>query len=236
MVPNSESDRPAPGRLALVQEFLNAPIEEPGSEELALGVAIRRAYAGGEAQSAIAARLGVGQQLVSAAIRARRLVGPPDTTLATPRSAANWLALSGFGAGESLTDEAHATLLELRTALLSLALQNAGGPAASGTVDALNRIAAAAPLSVMFSDAGKASLVSAGEGPNGFAAEILGRVYETQLDGTWERLKACPADRCLHVFFDTSRNRTSTWCSMAVCGNRAKVRSYQDRKRARTAI
>ncbi|MGZ8667616.1 MAG: CGNR zinc finger domain-containing protein, partial [Solirubrobacterales bacterium] len=28
-----------------------------------------------------------------------------------------------------------------------------------------------------------------------------------------------------------SRNRSRTWCSMEVCGNRAKTRSYRHRRR-----
>ena len=233
MTPNSESDRPAPGRLALVQAFLNAPTEEPGEEGLALGVAIRRAHAAGEAQAAIASRLGVSQQLVSAAIRGRRLVGPPATTLATPQSAANWLMLNGFGSAEPLAEPTHHTLLQLRAALLSLALRNAGEPEATEALEALNRIAAASPGIVRFSEGHPPILEPAAAGADGFAADIVGRVYEAQRDGTWERLKACPGEHCLHVFYDTSRNRTATWCSMAVCGNRAKVRAYQDRQRAR---
>jgi predicted RNA-binding Zn ribbon-like protein len=50
-------------------------------------------------------------------------------------------------------------------------------------------------------------------------------------DGTWARVKACRAEDCRWAFYDFSRNRSGTWCDMAVCGNRAKVRAY----RARTA-
>jgi predicted RNA-binding Zn ribbon-like protein len=220
MTPNSETDRPAPGRLALVQAFLNAPTEEPGDEGLRLG------------EAAIATRLGVTQQLVSAGIRGRRLVGPPDTTLATPRSAANWLKLHGFGNGEPLGEERHAALIELRESLLALALQNVEGPAPAEAMERLNRIAEQSPVHVRFGTHGP-SLSPVQPGADGFAAEILARVYEAHLDGTWERLKACPADRCLHVFYDVSRNRTATWCSMAICGNRAKVRSYQQRRRSK---
>ncbi|HUY61935.1 MAG TPA: CGNR zinc finger domain-containing protein, partial [Candidatus Dormibacteraeota bacterium] len=53
-----------------------------------------------------------------------------------------------------------------------------------------------------------------------------------EADGSWARLKACPAQRCHWAFFDASRNRSGTWCTMAVCGTRAKARSYQRRLRA----
>ncbi|MER7080287.1 Putative stress-induced transcription regulator [Saccharopolyspora kobensis] len=45
----------------------------------------------------------------------------------------------------------------------------------------------------------------------------------------WERIKICPADDCLWAFYDRSRNRSRTWCSMRVCGNREKARSWRER-------
>lgn len=41
-----------------------------------------------------------------------------------------------------------------------------------------------------------------------------------------ERVKQCEGDPCGWLFFDTSRNRSRRWCSMADCGNRAKVRRF----------
>ena len=43
-------------------------------------------------------------------------------------------------------------------------------------------------------------------------------------DGTFARLKACREHTCEWAFYDHSRNRSATWCSMEVCGNRAKAR------------
>src|ERR687886_170562 len=36
-------------------------------------------------------------------------------------------------------------------------------------------------------------------------------------------------DVCHWVFYDRSRNRSSTWCAMSVCGNRTKTRRYRSR-------
>lgn len=45
------------------------------------------------------------------------------------------------------------------------------------------------------------------------------------------RVKRCEGDPCGWLFFDTSRNRSRRWCSMADCGNRAKAhRFYQSKK------
>lgn len=47
--------------------------------------------------------------------------------------------------------------------------------------------------------------------------------------GHWGRIKICPAQDCLAAFYDRSRNRSRTWCSMRVCGNREKARSWRER-------
>ena len=56
-----------------------------------------------------------------------------------------------------------------------------------------------------------------------------------QLDGSWLRLKACPGEDCGWAFYDHSRNQASTWCSMSVCGSRAKARDYRRRQRSSRA-
>ena len=43
-----------------------------------------------------------------------------------------------------------------------------------------------------------------------------------------ERMKVCP--NCEWLFIDRSKNRSRTWCDMAVCGNRAKARLHYHRK------
>jgi len=45
------------------------------------------------------------------------------------------------------------------------------------------------------------------------------------------RLRTCENPKCRWVFHDGTRNGTRRWCSMAVCGNRAKVRRYYARHR-----
>jgi predicted RNA-binding Zn ribbon-like protein len=46
-------------------------------------------------------------------------------------------------------------------------------------------------------------------------------------------LRECGAGECSWLFFDRSRNNSRRWCSMASCGNRAKARRLQARKKAR---
>lgn len=48
-----------------------------------------------------------------------------------------------------------------------------------------------------------------------------------------ERLKICP--NCRWLFIDRSRNRSRTWCDMAVCGNRVKANRHYRRRRGEHA-
>jgi predicted RNA-binding Zn ribbon-like protein len=50
-------------------------------------------------------------------------------------------------------------------------------------------------------------------------------------DGSWSRVKACQNDTCRWLFVDGSRNRSRTWCTMAICGSRMKSRAYRARRR-----
>jgi CGNR zinc finger/Putative stress-induced transcription regulator len=60
----------------------------------------------------------------------------------------------------------------------------------------------------------------------GFLAAAAAKVaIEQRID----RVKICPADDCRWAFYDTSRNRSRQWCSMEVCGNRAKARAHRRR-------
>ncbi len=66
--------------------------------------------------------------------------------------------------------------------------------------------------------------------PPGLIGRALAIIARAAADGTWERLKVCPADDCRWAFYDFSRNHSRTWCSMSSCGNRAKARSYRSRQ------
>ncbi|HWO59353.1 MAG TPA: CGNR zinc finger domain-containing protein, partial [Umezawaea sp.] len=64
---------------------------------------------------------------------------------------------------------------------------------------------------------------------------VLAAAARVALLGSWERLKVCQAESCQAAFFDRSRNRSRTWCSMQVCGNREKARLWRERARALSA-
>lgn len=66
------------------------------------------------------------------------------------------------------------------------------------------------------------------EGADPLAA-VTAIVLTTMLDGSWGRLKVCR--NCQWAFYDTSKNRSGSWCSMQLCGNRLKTRAYRSRRK-----
>lgn len=58
-------------------------------------------------------------------------------------------------------------------------------------------------------------------------AGLLRTVAEAVASGAWARMKACR--ECRWAYYDHSRNRSRSWCSMALCGNRAKARAFRQR-------
>jgi predicted RNA-binding Zn ribbon-like protein len=124
--------------------------------------------------------------------------------------------------------------VEFREALRRLLLVNAGEDADSESLAVLERASAAARLSIRFERDAQATLVPRAGGLDGAIGRILAVVYASMADGTWPRLKACPRDVCGWVFYDRSRNSSSRWCSMSVCGNRTKLLRYR-RRSARAA-
>ncbi len=66
-------------------------------------------------------------------------------------------------------------------------------------------------------------------GIDGLIAGYAKTVMTARADGTWSRLRTCANDDCRWVFYDRSKSRTGSWCSMDVCGSRAKMRAYRER-------
>jgi predicted RNA-binding Zn ribbon-like protein len=48
-------------------------------------------------------------------------------------------------------------------------------------------------------------------------------------------VKACEGESCTLIFADHTRRRSRRWCSMALCGNRAKQAAHRSRLRERSA-
>ncbi|MFG2423653.1 CGNR zinc finger domain-containing protein [Streptomyces sp. NPDC048448] len=58
-------------------------------------------------------------------------------------------------------------------------------------------------------------------------SRVAAAIAESLVDGTWARLKACEASTCHWAYYDRSPAGRGRWCSMSVCGARAKMRRYR---------
>jgi predicted RNA-binding Zn ribbon-like protein len=149
-----------------------------------------------------------------------------EEELASPEALTAWLAERGL-ADEPLGHDDLAGAVALREHLRALLLANNGGELDPSVPAALSAAAERARLTVVLDEHGRATVVPQAPGIDRVAGRLLGIVAHAQADGTWERLKACPWHSCHFAFYDHSRNRSRTWCDMAVCGNRAKARTYR---------
>ncbi|MEU3687793.1 CGNR zinc finger domain-containing protein [Streptomyces narbonensis] len=135
-----------------------------------------------------------------------------------------WLAANGL-AGRFAADAG--TLrhtLAARDALGAL-VDAPGDPAATARVDAVlghGRIRATLTAD---GPGEEAEFGDPSWGPGWTAA----RDYLDLLRTAPDRIRACAHEACILHFFDTSRNGTRRWCSMAVCGNRAKASRHYAR-------
>jgi predicted RNA-binding Zn ribbon-like protein len=164
----------------------------------------------------------------------RRLVNTvdPDTgadDLETPAALVAWLAERGvIASGTIATQPELARACALREALRELLFANAGGDAAPGAVETLDRQARRSRVTLGF-DAHGGTLEPQGAGVDGALGRILSGVASAMADGSWARLKACRADDCRWAFVDRTRNGSRHWCDMRVCGNRQKARAFRAR-------
>lgn len=148
--------------------------------------------------------------------------------LASPSDATAWLREQGWPAqlGRSELRE----LVRLREALRDL-VSARGTPAERAAGRSVDAVALRHPVVVRVTSPTPLAPSSRGAA-SAFIERILTLVAAAWIDGTWDRLKTCANDGCRWLFYDHSRNRSRTWCTMDLCGSRAKMRAYRSRGRS----
>ena len=111
--------------------------------------------------------------------------------------------------------------LDVREALRELLLANNGGRVGEEALRTLESASRAAQFALRL-EPSHGRLVAQAPGLDGALGRILAVVHAAMVDGSWRRLKACPREVCFWVFYDRSKNLSSKWCAMSVCGNRTK--------------
>jgi hypothetical protein len=138
---------------------------------------------------------------------------------------------AGLEADARFSDADRETALELASALRAKVRANFGERMADGYVEVIDGLAQRAGLHPHFGHGGPV-LVPSEAGVEGALGRLVAIAFLSDLDGTWGFLKECAGEDCSAVFFDRSKNHSGRWCSMSVCGNRAKVRAWRERRRA----
>ena len=138
--------------------------------------------------------------------------------------------LTGWLAGEGLAEARDDDLERARTlreAVRELLYANNGQGRPGDPAAALGAAADAALLSIDFTTV---SIVPRATGIDGILGRIAVVCLEAMKGGTWPRLKCCRNVDCRWAFYDYSKNRSATWCSMQICGNRRKTKAYRRRR------
>jgi predicted RNA-binding Zn ribbon-like protein len=163
----------------------------------------------------------------------------------TAAGLSRWLAARGLAAASTVAAADLASAIALREALRGVLREHAGhhghpgqatapsitataGPAAGPAGD-LRAVAAALPVQLGVDDGGSIAAIPAVTGVQGALARLLLIAAAAAVSGTWSRLKACTADDCQWAFYDRSPTRNGRWCTMSICGSRAKSRAYRRR-------
>ncbi|HET7686950.1 MAG TPA: CGNR zinc finger domain-containing protein [Candidatus Limnocylindria bacterium] len=153
--------------------------------------------------------------------------------IGTPERLAAWLRGRGMLDRRALVDgDAHARAVALREGLRALGRANNGeGPDAQDLRD-LAAATEGLPLVASLAPGSAWRLTPRSTGVDAYLGMLVATTVRAMASGEWSRVKACQNDVCRWLFIDRSRNRSHTWCSMAVCGSRAKSRAYRARRRA----
>lgn len=149
----------------------------------------------------------------------------------TPGALTEWLRGRGLlGPGATVSQTEHRRVLVLRERLRDALEAATHGASSDDAYARLDEIAADVPLRVRFGADTRLEPAERRAAPA--IGPIIAIVYDALGDEAVERLKVCRNDGCRWAFYDTSRNRSGVWCSMAICGNRQKGRVYRSRHAA----
>ena len=172
--------KPAPGRLSLVQTFLNTADREVGRDELA-----------------------------------------------SPRALADWLARHGLlPPGTELDEADRRRVVAVREAWRTML----GGSPTPKAIETLNAATETALLRPRYDADGLIRLEPVAGGVDGVLGRLLAIALRAQIDGRWQRLKACASPTCQAAFYDRSNNQSARWCRPR-CGNRFSSKASKRRSR-----
>lgn len=153
--------------------------------------------------------------------------------LDSPELLGRWLTDHGLlERGLALTDDDLREAIEMREALRALMLANITGVTNAWAVETSNRALEDAELRLFLGADARPAVESLADGVPRALGVIASTALLAMIDGSWQRLKACANADCRWSFYDRSPSGSGSWCEMAVCGSRAKMRAYRQRRRS----
>jgi predicted RNA-binding Zn ribbon-like protein len=151
--------------------------------------------------------------------------------LASPDSLAAWLSARGLLEHASRVDgRGLDRVLAVREGLRALAFANNDQELNDGAVDAMREASRGATTEIRVGTDGARFVIASPCDVDAAVGALLAIVARAMIDGSWQRLKACPGRHCGWAFYDRSRNQSARWCAMKVCGDREKARAYYERR------
>jgi predicted RNA-binding Zn ribbon-like protein len=157
-----------------------------------------------------------------------RLRSEQRDLLASPADLARWLVAAGLVARKpAASDDDLRQARTLREALYRLAVARISGePYAARDRAIVNRFAATPPPAPRLERDG---MSWRREGVPTLLAVIARSAVELFGCETSGRIRRCSGEGCATLFVDNSRSGHRKWCSMAGCGNKAKVASFRSK-------
>jgi predicted RNA-binding Zn ribbon-like protein len=153
-----------------------------------------------------------------------------DLFAAGAKPLSGWLSGHGLARpGTRATPTDVQAALDLRRGLRSLALANNDEPTDPDDVRAAQDVLSSFSFRLVLPMGAERTPVLSTRGRS--VSDALGTIaaayFTAAVRGDWPRVRRCPAPDCAWVFWDSSKNASRRWCSMRVCGNRAKARAFR---------
>jgi predicted RNA-binding Zn ribbon-like protein len=148
--------------------------------------------------------------------------GPTDL-LATVEGTRAWLAAAGIAAVP--TPETRHALVTARYAIRDV-LTAPGQPPA---LERLNQVLGHGCLRLSIGPPASPEQTLEVDDPAWHPAVMVAANLLQLLKRAPDRIRRCQHPACVLWFYDTTRNGTRRWCSMATCGNRAKAHRHYNR-------
>ena len=153
--------------------------------------------------------------------------------LGSPAALARWLSEQRLvPPGRTVSSSEFDNAIRVREAVRMFLSRDRGQPS-DLEIGLLDDVGRRARLQWAFEADGTVRLKAVTPGVIGALGTILAPLLSAALTGSLVRLKTCR--NCRWVFYDYSKNRSGTWCAMALCGSRAKAKRHYRRMREQSA-